>query len=400
MNLKQSLILLTIVSVICDTMLLPFYPHFFSQAFGIDSPQHVGYYIAACCFTVMVAFPLWAKVAKKIQELHLWVYTQIIAGCLGVACYYSTSIVEFWILSQLMLVFKASYLLIYPFVMRLEEKDKHLGMVGLFSVLMHFGGIGGALVGGLTLQIFEPRDIYLIMASGDGLQVLVCLYLINREKVPFKPEAEPSLEVEEASDTDNKVESKPRNILFVYKLGAVSLMLYFSAFLIRPFFARYWESISAWNSEVFTGFVYSIPGWVALLALWINHRSQSKNNNHEQIILAFFVGMLGLFLQGSQQDLVVFAGRCIFGWAMFQATVRLEVLLFELSSPESYGSDFSKIHFFQNFGVILSSFAIGWLVDVYSYQMSFVVAFFGFVLTAVVFYWLFRQQMVVKSAST
>ena len=47
MSLKHSLIALTLISVVADTMLLPFYPQFFSQAFGVDSAQHVGFYIAA-----------------------------------------------------------------------------------------------------------------------------------------------------------------------------------------------------------------------------------------------------------------------------------------------------------------------------------------------------------------
>lgn len=142
MTLKHGLILLTLVSVVADTMLLPFYPQFFAREFGNTSPEHVGFYIAACCFTVMVALPLWAKLARRINEFHIWVVTQIAAGSLGIAAYFTESLLHFWVITQTMLVFKASYLLIYPMVMRLEEKDRHLGVAGMFSVLMHFGAIG------------------------------------------------------------------------------------------------------------------------------------------------------------------------------------------------------------------------------------------------------------------
>ncbi|MCW9017180.1 MAG: hypothetical protein OQJ89_09460, partial [Kangiellaceae bacterium] len=108
-NIKQSLILLTVISVICDSMILPFYPQFFSQAFGVSDPIHTGYYIASCCITVMLAFPIWARVAKKIHELHLWVYTQVASAILGIFCFYVEDLLSFWILSQFMLVFKASY---------------------------------------------------------------------------------------------------------------------------------------------------------------------------------------------------------------------------------------------------------------------------------------------------
>lgn len=68
MTLRQALIFQTLVSVVADTMLLPFYPQFFAEEFGNSSPEHVGFYIAACCFTVMIALPLWAKVARRVNE--------------------------------------------------------------------------------------------------------------------------------------------------------------------------------------------------------------------------------------------------------------------------------------------------------------------------------------------
>lgn len=382
MNLKLALILLTLVSVVADTMLLPFYPQFFSQAFGMDSPLHVGYYIAACCFTVMTAFPLWAKVAKKVNELHLWVYTQTAAAILGIACFYTTDLLMFWVISQTMLIFKASYLLIYPFVLRLEEKDKHLGMIGLFSVLMHFGAIGGAVVGGLVLQVYAPQDVYLIMAASDVLQVIVCLYIINRLQVPFFAEASAVL---------SEVKVK-RPIGFVYKLSVISALFYFSAFMIRPFFSSYWKAISQIDSEIIAGLVYSIPGWIALFALWLNHRAKKEHDNFKVICAAFILGIAGLLLQGSQVMWTVILGRLIFGWAIFQITVRLEVMLFEMSEPSAYAIDFSKMHFFQNLGVIAASFGVGSLVSSTSFQMSFVVSSIGFAVTLLLFFLLFKAK--------
>ncbi len=435
MSLKTCLILLTIVSVIADTMLLPFYPQFFQQAFNQSSPEHVGYYIAACCFTVMCAFPLWAKVAKHINELHLWVYTQIIAGALGIACYFSTSLVEFWLLSQTMLVFKASYLLIYPFVMRLEDKDKHLGMVGLFSVLMHFGGITGALLGGVVLQYFDPRDIYLIMAASDGLQVLVCLYLITRFKIAFKPEASlhnedqsAKIALKRAEDEDEGYELEDSNLdnikLFIFKLGLVTALFYFSAFLIRPFFTLYWQSISTievLGSDLVTGLVYSLPGWVAVIGLWLNsryqknsvekksfqeddsqilkdaeHSSDTQSSSFQFLINAMLLGTLGLLIQGSEQAWMIILGRCVFGWAMFQATVRLEVLLFEISTPDRYATDFSKMHFMQNLGVITASFCVGSIVTHGSYSWTFYLASIGFIFTLALFYFSFKPKNELK----
>ena len=387
MKLKHCLILLTLVSVMADTMLLPFYPQFFSVAFNMHSPEHVGFYIAACCLTVMTAFPLWAKVAKHFNELHIWVYTQIIAGALGLYCYFTNDLVAFWIASQIMLIFKASYLLIYPFVMRLEEKDQQLGMVGLFSVLMHFGGIGGALLGGLTLQWFDAKNIYLIMAATDALQVVVCLYLIVKLNIPLR--------VKLTEITTNK---KPNKTVtggqsFILKLGIVTALFYFSAFLIRPFFASYWQAISQWDSEIVSALVYAIPAGVALLCLLLSYKFSSNQSNFQIISRALCIGMLGLFLQGSQESWMVIVGRCIFGFAMYQVSVRLEVFLFNVSQPENYGRDYSKIHIFQNVGIILASFATGYLAKTLDASMPFFLAVGGFFITLSLFYWLFNPKL-------
>jgi hypothetical protein len=105
MTLKQALIFQTLVSVVADTMLLPFYPQFSAEEFGNSSPEHVGFYIAACCFTVMIALPLWAKVARRVNEFPLWVMTQLAAGMLAIAAWRAESLIGFWVITQAMLVF-------------------------------------------------------------------------------------------------------------------------------------------------------------------------------------------------------------------------------------------------------------------------------------------------------
>ena len=395
MKLKHALILLTLVSVVADTMLLPFYPQFFAQAFNYTSPEHVGYYIAACCITVMVTFPLWAKLAKYVHEFHIWIYSQVAACCLGVACYFSTSLVEFWVLSQAMLVFKASYLLIYPYVMRLEEKDKHLGMVGLFSVLMHFGAIGGALLGAFTLQFLSPKSLYLIMASTDALQVCVCFYLIMRMNIQWRV-AKPTSNASDIETTEESVHTPKKLKRILAALGLSTMLFYFSVFLIRPFFTRYWEQINelTWlASELMTGFVYSIPGWIAVIGLWINHKRKDSHKNFSIVVTSMLLGVIGLLLQSSEQYWIVIMGRCIFGWALFQVTVRLELLLFEVSLPERYGQDFSSMHFMQNLGVIGASFTAGHLVSNFPIEFSFYLAVIGLIITLAVFYWVFGQAI-------
>lgn len=390
MNLKFFLVSMTVVAVVSDTMLHPFYPQFFASAFGMTDAQHVGLYIGACCFTVMIAFPFWAFVAKKVPTLQLLVYTQLAAGLLSICCYWPDSLLEFWLVSLSMLVFKGSYLLIYPYVMSLEHKEKHVGTIGLLSVVVHFGAILGSLLGGLAL-VLAPRQIFFVMAGGDFLQTLMCLFLIKQRSPTTQAR---TLVTEQAPP--RATDLLPKN--FVYKLGAIMLVFYFSVYLSRPFFSLYWESISAFDSKIVSGFVFAIPGVVALVALWLNRRRNNQVSAYNGIVPAILLGICGLLLQASPQEAVVLIGRCIFGWALFQSTVRLDLLLFELSTPESYATDFSKIHFFQNLGVLVSSFAAGSLVVSYGLQIPFIGAAVGLVLTVMLYRHLLKAE--VKSANS
>lgn len=387
-RLKYLLIGITVVAVVSDSMLIPFYPQFFSSAFGITDPQYVGIYLAACCFVVMLAFPGWALVANKVPPLELLIYTQFAAGTMSVLCYWAETEWIFWILSLGMLVFKGSYLLIYPFIMTFEDKTRHGGTIGLLSVIVHFGAILGSLLGGLVLQWYDPHQAFLVMAVGDFIQMAVCFLLVRQEN-----SQSPAASAEPIQERSREPESKPADRRrFVIKLSVVMLLFYFSAYLIRPFFAVYWEQISAFKGEIAAGVVFSIPAFMALLALWRTRCTAQERDPFEGIVASLAWGTGGLLLQASGEEIIVLLGRCLFGWAFFYSTVYLDLLVFRLSTPESYATDFSKIHFFQNLGVLIASFTAGSIASLYGLTMPFIAGAFGFLVTMTVYQSLFKSE--------
>jgi DHA1 family multidrug resistance protein-like MFS transporter len=385
MNLRFYLIAMTMVAVVSDYLLHPFYPQFFKARFNIVDPKQVGYYFAAICFMVMISFPFWAYVSKKITELKILVFTQFIAGILALYCYWTTSYLEFWIVSLVMILFKGSYLLIYPYILKLANKDNHTETIGFLSVVVHFGSILGAILGGIVVGSFNPCYIFLIMGLGDFIQMGTSLYLINSKKFNISNH-------EMHEEIQNEIQKIEHNLIpkgFVLKIGLITLIFYFSIFSITPFFSSYWESISAYNSKTVSGFVYAIPGVVALFALWLSKNKKTKTT----IIPSLLLGLVGIFLQASQIDFIVLLGRILYGWSMFQAVVYFDVLLFDLSTPKSYATDYSKIHFFQNLGVLLASISIGILVENQGLQIPFLVAFIGFIVTLTLYYYLFKEEI-------
>jgi MFS transporter, DHA1 family, multidrug resistance protein len=374
-KLRNSLILMTLVAVLSDYLLLPFYPHFFESRFGVTDPREVGFYFSAVCGTVMIAFPFWALISKRRSELKILVYTQLVAGLLALSCYYITSYVQFWIVSLSIIVFKGSYLLVYPYLLRITDKQVHTNTIGLLSVIIHLGGVLGAVLGGAVIEWVSPAAIFIGMAAGDFIQAGMSFYLLNS-----RSELAPKTITE-----SKKVSLIPRgNVL---KLGIITLILYFSDFLVRPFFVRYWESVSALKSEVISGSIYAIPALVAMTALYFNKRQKTG------IVSALLLGLAGLILQGYPSPVIVISGRCIYGWAFFQAAVRFDVLVFQVCDPEHYAIEYSKIHFFQNMGVLLSSVAAGVLVETYSLRMPFMVAFCGYFIVVSLYHYAFRQRV-------
>jgi len=105
------------------------------------------------------------------------------------------------------------------------------------------------------------------------------------------------------------------------------------------------------------------------------------------------LGAIGILLQGIPNEIILILGRIVFGWAIFQAVVKFDILLFELSTPEAYALDYSKVHFFQNLGVLLSSLSVGLLVENYGLQMPFAIAFSGFLITLILYHFLFKTTI-------
>lgn len=381
MTVKHWLVAITIAAVVSDSMLLPFYPHFFASVFGITDPGHIGLYLSACCLTIVLAFPMWARVSRRIPVLQLLIPTQLAAGLLSILCYWAATPVSFWILSLVMLAFKGSYLLVYPMIMATERRDSHGNIIGVLSVVVHIGGIAGAVLGGAVLQWFEPRQVFLVMAVSDFLQTGVCFYLLRRSDSRAGA-PEPST----AKPGKSRVTST-----VIYKLGLVMFLFYFSAYLTRPFFVRYWESVSGAEGEILSGLVFAIPAGIAVLALWLNFRREQTRSPGDGLLTAMMLGSIGLALQGLNQEWLILAGRCLFGWALFQATVQLDQLLFALSHPDAYAMDFSKINIFQQLGVLAAASSAGGLVGALGLQVPFAVAAAGLVITAALYATLFHR---------
>lgn len=366
MGLRFWLIAMSAVAVVADTMLLPFYPQYFAARFGVTDPQHTGLYTAAICLVAMLALPLWTRLLKPGGTLRLLLWTQLAAGLLCIACSLVSQLWLFWTLSLTMIAFKASYLLIYPYMMEGIAESEHSHTIGLLSIVVHFGHIAGAVAGGLVLSFWPLEHAFLLMALGDLVQIAVCAGLIMAGM-------ERAVTATAAADSAG---TSPG----IHALGLLMLVFYFSEYQIVPFFVAYWQQIAPQHGVQLASWVYAIPAGTGLLALWLNRR-YAQLAWARGMVFCLLLGTAGLLLQACGQPDWVLFGRLLFGWASFQLTVRLDSMIFERSSPAAYAQDYSRINLYQNIGVLLSYYSAGWLVGAAGPGAPFLLAAAGLVLT-------------------
>lgn len=368
--LRIAIVVMSAFAVVSDAVLIAFYPQFFASRYGITSEFHVGAYIAAISIAVMFTLPLWARVARRVETMQLLLVTQCAAGVLCVASAFAESLVGYWVLSMLMFMCKSSYLLMYPYLMRLEKPEDHGHTIGLLSVVVHLGGIFGAVAGGWLLQSVDPTACLWLMAGGDFAQMLVCAWLIGSGRVVKV------LGIEPASNAPAARRGVGARIVV---LCFITLTFTFSAYLVRPFFSVYWQQVSPGSLAAESGMVFAIPGAVALVALFINKHASRR---FDHVLANLLLGSVGLLMQAAPSEPLILLGRVLYGWSMFQLVVKFEVVLFRFSKPDDYARDFSVFNFFQNLGVLLSSFAAGALVGPLGIAVTFVIASAFLLLTA------------------
>jgi DHA1 family multidrug resistance protein-like MFS transporter len=356
-GIRRRLLLVSGFAVLGDAVLMPFYPQFFASRFGVVAPEAVGAYLAAMCLVVMLALPAWARLGGA-APMRLLVWTQGGAGLLCLVCAFVPSLIVFWVASLGMFALKASYLLVYPYMLRLEGKDRHADTIGTLTVIVRLGTIAGALIGGVLLQTSAAGWAFIAMALTDFAQMAICVLLRN------SPAG-----AEHAHAGDHTAAPAP-----VMRLCLAMVIFYFGAFLVRPFFALYWIAVSGLGSVALSGIVYALPAVAALVALAANRRRCIEAMHLRQSFGAMVaLGTVGLLLQALPSIPLILLGRCLFGWSLFQVSVALDAFLFDVSSPPRFAIDFSKANIAQNLGVIASSLVAGACVAI-SPALPFLVA--------------------------
>jgi len=406
MTLRNAIIIMSALGMMSDTVLIGFYPQFFDMRYGHTDQVHTGMYVAAISIAVMCTLPVWVRVAKRFEPMSLIGFTQCIAGLLCLSAIWAETLTQYWMLTMLMFMFKSSYLLMFPYLMRIVSSDEHSRTIALLSVVVHISGILAAASGGYILQHLGASAALVLMASGDFCQMGITLWL-NRTNRIIKVNESQTEKAETVQDTAvlladaetayavvtsasdrpaTKQTSSHKGFLHLTKeilmLSLIMFVFDFSAYLIRPFFSEYWIYATGHKDQTLAGLIFAIPGLAAVVALIVKHRLNEKaTRRNENLSWNLLLSLVGLYLQSVPFDIAIVMGRCLYGWGLFQVAVKLEVSLFSISRKEDYAHHFSITNFFQNLGVLISSWCAGYIVSLISHQAVFLIAAAGIALT-------------------
>lgn len=394
MTIRSAIIIMSALGMMSDTVLIGFYPQFFDMRYGNTDQVHTGIYVAAISIAVMCTLPVWVRVAKRFEPMALIGFTQCVAGLLCLSAIWAETLTQYWVLTMLMFMFKSSYLLMFPYLMRIVSSEEHSRTIALLSVVVHISGILAAASGGYILQHLGASAALVLMAGGDFGQMAITLWL-NRSGRIIKVNLPREAEAQAIEDTAGiladdaaapaPVVTKRRFSHLTRGILTLSLIMFvfdFSAYLIRPFFSEYWMFATAHKDQTLAGLIFAIPGLAAVAALIVRQRLSARATaRNENLSWNLLLSLIGLYLQSVPSDIVIVIGRCLYGWGLFQIAVKLEVSLFKISRKEDYAHHFSITNFFQNLGVLVSSWCAGYIVSLISHQAVFLIAAAGIAVT-------------------
>ncbi len=375
MKLKTNhlLILVTFSAVVFDSLLVPFFPMFFEQVFGIIKPIFTGYYLATMTLIVLIGFPIWGWVSKRVETFSLLMLTQSLSALLGVYCYYINNLYFFLFASFLMYFLKSSFLLIYPLIIKIENTQSHGNTIGILTLILHLGIIFGACIGGFVMEATNPKNIYLLMSAGDILQAILCLYLHTKKTEAAKI-------ISELGNTkDIKISFQPKHLLL---LSTIGFLFYFSILLPRPFFVVYWEEVyKGSHSTVLSACAFSLTAITGIGALFYNYYRPNILPPITSIPLYIIYGIIGISLQSNPNIACIISGRILFGFALFQVMILIDHCVFYYNQPENHERYYSVLHLFQGIGTLIAGFSAGIIASEFELRTLFHISTFGLCLT-------------------
>lgn len=245
-----------LTATLADMLMVPYYPQFFQQLYGVSSPQYIGWLIALCRVAMLLSYPVWARLSQRVATLQLLVCTQALAGLAGLACLLAPNEWLFLAFSMVGVAFRSSYLLIYPLLVNLSGRGRQTQVVSLYGCMVHGATMAAAVAGGLLLDHADPVYLLVIKCAADWIQMGISWWLLKNVTLAI---------TEKEAARDNPAKGRAR--LSGYGIVWLVFLYYVGISLIRPYFTRFLEGQSFGLSATQQGMLFVLPAAMSLAGL-------------------------------------------------------------------------------------------------------------------------------------
>ncbi|MBW7474901.1 MFS transporter [Paenibacillus oenotherae] len=385
-----------------EVLLSPYYPQFFAKVFGVEGIAFTGIYLFICRLTAVICSPLWGMLTKRFEAKRLLFVGQLgTAACTALMAAAETA-GQFIAVTVILILFKSSYILIYPMIIELTGQDKRAGAAGIFHAVYHAAVILSTLAGAHMLKMDNPLTLFYYAAALDTIQLGVCVWALkhlgrsnsskaqnqrdgsglgqDQERDQGQDSGQGQAQAEAAagvqvggaelagtgkqaaasasSRTGSRLAAVLKNSMeswngTVLLIGALFFTMMIACNMIRPYFTPYMEGEYGLDT-VRGGWLFLVPNAMAVLALPLIRRWCVAEHLTKVYGLGMALMAVGLLLQAADSLPLLIAGRAAFGLCMALTMAALDIMLFNQSEGGQMHAHFGIIVAFQNLGELAS----------------------------------------------
>ncbi|MCT7984048.1 MFS transporter [Laspinema sp. A4] len=351
-----ALFLCVFLAIFSEVLLSPFYPQFFSKVFGVEDLAYTGFYIFVCRLTVVICAPAWGFLARFFEVKYLLYGGQLGAAVMTALMATSTHVNQFLAYTICLLLFKSSYLLVYPLIIQLAGKERQSTIAGTYQSVFHGAIVAGTIAGAWMVNLEAPLRLFYGVAAADLFQFCLCLFILRKV----------STRQPEKSETGTGAIDNQWG--FMLAIGLVILTFQLANNLVRPFFTAYVTQADKFNVDLVTSsYLFMIPSVMAIAALPYIRKFCKSERLSSIYLIGIGVLAVTLFLQGWTNSLgIVVLSRIVYGFCLAITQATLELRLFGNSSSDRLHFNYSLAMSFANLGHLSAPLLASWVVSSFS----------------------------------
>lgn len=280
-------------------------------------------------------------------------------------CSFAGTLSHFFICALLVELFKSSYLLIYPHLVKTSSINNRAIAISGISIILNLGIVLSTLLGSYFIEYLQPSYIFILVGCMDILQMFISKSILSRNHDMKQESPAP---VETRKKTADKLD-------FLF-LCLITLFFYFAMVIIRPYYTLFLTSIygNCINTTM-AAFIFIIPNIIALGVAPFTAKFTSTYPLNSLLLGSCGLMIIGIGMQiFPGHALIIIAGRILYGIGMFMSEVIVDIRVFNLSNNQNIYKWYSYINGVQNISILIAPLVAAFIISSYGQYPLFIMS--------------------------